>query len=133
MSALGIDYGTKRTGLAVEVAGIAMPVSGVATHLAVEEIGRIAKERGVTVFVIGRPDHADGTVSKETGLARAFANRLKKVYPSIPVVEQDERHSSAAAYFSLEEAGIGRKSAGRIDDMAASIILQDYLDSRKSK
>ena len=129
MAALGIDYGTKRTGLAIEVAGIAMPLGSVATHLAEAELKKIVPDRKIDLFVIGRPDHADGTVSKETGLARAFANRLKKVFPSVPIVEQDERHSSAAAYFSLAEAGISRKDAGRIDEMAASIILQDYLDS----
>lgn len=126
---LGIDYGTKRLGLAAEIAGIAVPVGDVASHDAIPELRKIVAERAITGFVIGLPNHADGRESRETRLMRKFAAVLRKEFPGFPVHEQDERFSSSAAYFSLEEAGVGRKDAGRVDAMAASIILQDYLDS----
>ena len=129
MALLGLDFGTKRIGLATEIAGIAMPVSDIATHTALDDLEKIVAERKITGFVIGLPNHADGRESKETRLMRKFSAKLKERFPNVPVHEQDERFSSSAAYFSLEEAGIGRKEAGRVDAMAASIILQDYLDS----
>lgn len=106
-----------------------MPVSDIPTSTAMEELGKIIAERKITGFVIGLPNHADGRESKETLLMRKFSKRLKDAFPGLPIHEQDERFSSSAAYFSLEEVGIGRKEAGRVDAMAASIILQDYLDS----
>lgn len=130
MPLLGIDYGTKRLGIAAEIAGIAVPVRDVPSHNAVDELRKLVAERGITGFVIGLPNHADGRESRETRLMRKFADVLRREFPGIPVHEQDERFSSSAAYFSLEEAGIGRKDAGKVDAMAASIILQDFLDSQ---
>jgi putative Holliday junction resolvase len=128
MPLLGIDFGTKTIGLAAEVAGIAMPVGSLSKKDAIEALKPIVAERKITGFVIGRPNHADNSVSKETLQMRSFKGELKKAFPDIPVSEEDERFSSASAYFSLEEAGISRKEAGRIDEMAATIILQNYLD-----
>ncbi len=129
MPLLGIDYGTRRIGIAAEVAGIAVPIGDLATEKAVAELENVVAERKITGFVIGLPNHADGRESKETRLMRKFAAILRNRFPGFPIHEQDERFSSSAAYFSLEEAGIGRKEAGRVDSMAAAIILQDYLNS----
>ncbi len=129
MPLLGIDYGTRRIGLAAEIAGIAVPIGDLETEKAPDVLERIVAERKITGFVIGLPNHADGRESKETRLMRRFSERLRERFPNLPLSEQDERFSSSAAYFSLEEAGIGRKEAGRVDSMAAAIILQDYLDS----
>jgi putative Holliday junction resolvase len=95
----------------------------------VDEIVKIVAERRITGIVIGLPNHADGSVSRETRQMRSFVGELKKrLDPAIPILEEDERYSSADAYFSLEQTGIRRKDAGRIDDMAAAIILQNHLD-----
>lgn len=104
MSLLGLDFGTKRIGLATEIAGIAMPISDIATNTALDELEKVVAERKITGFVIGLPNHADGRESKETRLMRKFSEKLKERFPKIPVHEQDERFSSSAAYFSLEEA-----------------------------
>lgn len=104
MPLLGLDFGTKRIGLATEIAGIAMPISDIATHTALDELEKIVSERKITGFVIGLPNHADGRESKETRLMRKFSQTLKSRFPNLPVHEQDERFSSSAAYFSLEEA-----------------------------
>lgn len=128
---LGIDFGTKRSGLAKELAGIAVPAGGFATGKMHEEIERIIKSgEKIDGIVIGLPNHADGRESKETELMRAFVARLKKLFPEISFFEQDERYSSHFAYQSLAEAGIDRRDGLRVDDMAASIILQDFLDSK---
>ncbi len=111
MPLLGIDYGTRRIGIAAEIAGIAVPIGDLATEKAVDEIENIVAERKITGFVVGLPNHADGRESKETRLMRKFAAVLRNRFPALPVHEQDERFSSSAAYFSLEEAGIGRKEA----------------------
>ncbi len=73
----------------------------------------------------------DGSVSRETLQMRSFAAELRKAFPSLPIHEEDERFSSETAYFSLEQAGVTRKDAGRVDEMAASIILQNYLERAK--
>ena len=108
-----------------------MPIGAIDKKGAIPALVEIVKTRDVTGFVIGRPDHVDGSISKETLQMRSFSAELKKAFPSLPIFEQDERFSSADAYSSLEQAGIGRKEAGRIDEMAAAIILQNYLDRKK--
>ena len=127
---LGIDFGTKRSGLAKSLAGIAIPVGSFPTGKISEEIAKLQKSDQIEGIVIGLPNHADGRISKETVLMREFTGRLAILFPNIPIHEQDERFSSHFAYQSFEEAGISRSRAPRVDDMAASIILQDYLDGR---
>lgn len=132
MTFIGIDYGTRKCGLAKDAGPLAVPVGIFATKTVVQTLVEMAKTTKIEGFVIGRPDHADGRISHETELMRTFATGLKKAFPEIPVYEQDERYSSNYAYQSLEEAGIPKKFAGNIDDMAATIILEDFLNSRKS-
>ena len=127
---LGIDFGTKRSGLAKSLAGIAVPVGGFPTGKLIEEIVRLARIESIEGIVIGLPNHADGKISKETILMRNFVRSIKKALPDIAIHEQDERFSSHFAYQSFEEAGIPRSRAPRVDDMAASIILQDWIDSK---
>ena len=127
---LGIDFGTKQCGLAKSLASIAVPVGGFPTNKITEEIVRIAQTETIEAIVIGLPNHADGKVSKETILMRNFVKSLQLVLPNVEIHEQDERFSSHFAYQSFEEAGVPRSRAPRVDDMAASIILQDYMDSR---
>lgn len=129
MSILAIDYGTKKIGLAIAVEGIAFPSGIIATKEAFSQLPKLVKERGVDTIVIGIANHMDGTVSEQASRTREFGKKLENILPkNITYIEWDERLSTFEARSSLGH--IGTKSVrDSIDDVAASIFLQSYLDS----
>lgn len=137
MRILGVDYGTKRIGLALsDPLGIfAQPLEALqVTDLpsAADEITRIAKERDVDTIVIGLPRNMDGTLGEKAQEALAFLDMLLERTHLI-VVPWDERLSTAFAERALRESNMSRKKRKkRVDMVAAQVILQGYLDSRKS-
>lgn len=130
MNYLAIDYGTKKIGLAHSSQGIAFPGGVIPTSEALSRIAKIIQEKQITDIVIGIPNHITGEESHLTRLVRIFELELKKHFPNLPIHEYDERLSSAEATLSLEEAGHKKRRHEHIDDMAASIVLQSFLDSR---
>lgn len=130
---LAIDYGTKRTGLAVTdpLRIIATGLTTVATaelwtflpdYFAREEVGRV---------VVGEPRHADGTPTKIMPEIVGLVRKLTKLFPDLEVVLHDEAFSSVAAREAILGSGVGRKKRrekGLVDKMAAVLILQDYLE-----
>lgn len=132
MRYLGLDLGTKRTGVAVgdDETGTALPVSVVDTpdepHL-FKAITTLLSEHGPDAIVIGLPLNMDGSEGKPAEAARAMADRIA-AHASLPVHVQDERLTSDAARRRLAETGSTR---GRRDDaIAAAIILEEFLGSR---
>lgn len=131
---LGIDVGEARIGLALsdELGMLAHPVETVHVkegnpHKRVAEV--IARE-GVETVVIGLPRNMSGTYGPAAEKAREFADRLQKFAP-VAVKFWDERLTTVAAQKQLHEAGRNiKKSRGVIDQMAAVLILQGYLDSQ---
>ena len=136
MSIIGIDYGRRRVGLALSDAGerIAVPLAVVdrrreADYLAV--IARLAAEHEVVRFVVGLPLRTDMQHSEMADEATAFAESLGE-RTGLPVEMWDERFSSACAERALLDANVSR--AGRkakLDKVAAQIILQSYLDTKR--
>jgi putative holliday junction resolvase len=135
MRSLGIDFGTKRVGLAISDPDgrLAFPRPAIerSTRDSLFEalVGLVAAE-GVGAVVVGLPLTMDGCESLTTRQARNFAESLARRV-SVPVHLVDERLSSAAAEEQLKEAGLcSRKSRKRLDSQAAVQILETWLASR---
>ena len=134
--ALGIDYGSTRIGLAVSD-----PSGTIATglktiknsHSAYDEIARIVAENDITVIVIGLPVPLKGGDSKKTQEVRRFRSELQNTV-NVPIVFQDERYTSKDAMdtmISMNTTRKQRRDKGRIDEMAAALILQYFLDENR--
>jgi putative Holliday junction resolvase len=133
--ALGVDIGTVRTGIAVEVLGIAQPLR-VLTEFDEDLVGAIAAmagEEGATEVVIGHPLRLDGTEGEAASRTREIAEALRAA-TQIPVVLWDERLTTVQAERSLVGAGVKRrKRRSVVDEVAATVMLQSYLDAGRGK
>ncbi len=133
MRILGIDYGSKKIGLAIsdETQTIAMPLKVIDSNEdAVDAINTIVKENDVKRIVIGLPITLSGTKGKRALETEEFIDKLKNVL-DIEIVEWDERLSTRFSERILNKANVkGRKNKKKvIDKIAATFILQGYLDS----
>jgi len=129
---LGFDFGVRRIGVAVGETStrIASPLGAIeleANEARFREIGKLVEEWRPAGFVVGRPRHADGSEHEVAKLAERFGRRLAARY-SVPVVFVDETLSSAAAESQLRGARTRAGRAADVDALAASIILQSFLD-----
>lgn len=130
---LGIDFGRSRIGVAVsdELGMLAHPVETItlARGDPAARIRKIAEEKNVDRVVIGLPRHMSGTLGASATEALAFANKLRSLL-SCEVVTWDERLTTVAANRALRDSGRKtRNSRGVVDQVAAQIILQGYLDA----
>lgn len=136
MRYLAIDYGTKRTGLAICDAGetIASPLAVLhGQKELLKKITQIVQAESVDAIVLGLPLNMTGSESSQTKLVLKFAERLKD-HISIPVHLQDERLSSFSAEEKLAPADFTRsKRRKRIDAVAAAEILEAFLEQKKSR
>ncbi|MCM1151426.1 MAG: Holliday junction resolvase RuvX [Alistipes senegalensis] len=133
---LAIDYGTKRTGIAVSdplrlIAGALATVETrqlekwLADYFAREEVGTI---------VVGKPAQMNGTPSETWRFIEPLALRLQRAWPDKEVVFYDERFTSVLAHRTILDSGLGkmaRRDKALVDKISATIILQSYMDSRK--
>ena len=131
--ALGIDYGTKRTGIAITDAMqiIASGLTTVATHSLDDFIADIVLKENIDCFVVGDPKNLDGTDTDSTGHVNGFVKRLQKLHPTTLVHQIDERFTSKIAKQSILASGIKKKereNKALVDKVSATIILQNYLD-----
>lgn len=131
---LSIDYGKKRTGIAVTDPLQIIP-NGLATVPTAELFDflkdYVSREQ-VERIVIGEPRQMNGEPSENMGRVRQFAARWKKAYPSIPIVFYDERFTSVLAHKAMIESGIGmkaRRNKALVDEISAIIILRDYMQT----
>ena len=132
---IGIDYGKKRTGLAVTDPGqmIASVLGMVESHLIYGYLEQYLAKEAVDGFVVGFPRQMNFQPSESAPLVQAFAKGLAKKFPGIPVHWVDERFTSKMALQSMIEAGSTRKQRadkGRIDAVSAAIILESYLQQQ---
>jgi putative Holliday junction resolvase len=133
MRILAIDHGTKRIGLAIsdETATIAQPLTFISAEPVAtlpSRIGEIATQRQVQEIVVGLPRNMNGTVGPAEEKAREFVAALRQVL-TVPVKTWDERLTSVQANRYLIEAGARReKRKEKVDQTAAAILLQSYLD-----
>jgi len=136
MRYLAIDYGMKRTGLALCDAGetIASPLAVVQGHKdLIQRIRRIVTSEGVEAVVLGLPLNMDGTEGPQAKLVQSFGRELGRQL-GIPVHFQDERLSSFEAEQRLLEMDLSRaKKKERLDALAAADILQTFLDQKAGR
>ncbi|MDE5691477.1 MAG: Holliday junction resolvase RuvX [Alistipes sp.] len=133
---LAIDYGTKRTGIAVSD-----PLRLIAGGLATVETRQLEKwladyfaREDVGTIVLGKPARMDGTPSETWRFIEPLAARLRQAWPGKEVVFCDERFTSVLAHRAMLESGIGkmaRRDKALVDKISATIILQSYMDSCK--
>ena len=132
---LGLDFGERRIGLALSdpLGIIAKPLTIIDRKKTADHISRISEivsERKITSIVVGLPLTLKGGYSKQTEIVLAFIDRLK-LDLQIPVVAVDERLSSVAAEKALQAQDVKTgHNKGRVDETAAAIFLQEYLDSQ---
>ncbi|CAH8708602.1 Holliday junction resolvase RuvX [Paenibacillus thiaminolyticus] len=133
MKILGLDYGDRKIGVAVSDA-FGWTAQGLEVIVRrkpdddLRRIGEIIKEHGVEEIVIGLPKNMNGTIGPRGEISRSYAEVLKQSF-GLPVHLWDERLSTVSAERTLLEADVSRKKRRQvIDKMAATIILQTYLD-----
>ncbi len=130
---LGLDVGGKRIGVAVSDEGqiLASPWGMVEQgRNAIEDIGRIAREAGAVAIVAGLPTGLSGREGAQAADTRRFADSVSEAL-DLPLSYWDERLTSSQAERMLVDAGMRRKERrNQIDALAASLMLQTYLDSR---
>ncbi len=130
---MGIDYGIKRTGLAVTdpLQIIPRPLATVETPKLMAYIKQFCAEEEVEAFVIGEPTHKDGNDTYLTPIIRTFAEDIQKLFPDCTVTLWDERYTSIAAKQAIIASGAKKKERqdkGLVDRIAAVIILQEYME-----
>jgi len=135
---MGIDYGDRFIGVAVSDE-LFLTAQGLTTlrnsgdHRVLNDIAELARQYGVTEVVVGLPKNMNGTIGPRGQLAEAFADSLRETL-SLPVVLWDERLTTMSAQRTLIEADVSRKKRKAvIDQMAAALILQNYMDSKSTK
>ena len=133
MRILSIDYGKKRTGLAVTdpLQIIANGLATVSTSELFDYLKRYTSQEQVERIVIGRPTQPNGHPSENLVRVEQFVNRWRKAMPEIPIEYYDERFTSVLAHQAILDSGIGKKARrenkGLVDEISATIILQDWM------
>lgn len=130
---LGIDYGDKRIGLAIsdETETFASPYRTLsADQKLLPELQQISERERIGGIVLGLPKNMDGTLGPAAAKAQAFGKKLAVALPSAKIVFWDERLTTIEAQRALHAAGKNVKQSKKIiDQVAAQILLQSYLDS----
>ena len=133
---VGIDFGTKRTGLAYTDPNkiIATGLKNLPTNLVISYIQDYFKSEEVDAFIIGKPIQKDGSPSELENKIKNFILELKKCFPNKKIERYDERYTSKMAERVIINLGIKKKkrtNKGLVDQISATIILQSYLDRKK--
>jgi putative Holliday junction resolvase len=129
---LSIDFGSKRTGLAVTdpLQMIATGLAGIHTKDLEQFLKDYFAREEVERVIIGHPTNWDDSDTHATPLVQAFINRFVKVFPAMPIEKVDERYTSRMAVQSMVESGMKkrkRQDKKMVDEIAATIMLQEYL------
>lgn len=135
---LAIDYGTKRTGIAVTdpLKIIATGLTTVPTHTLLSFLSDYFSREEVEYVIVGLPKQMNNKPSESMKYIEPFVKKLKSNYPLLPVEYYDERFTSMIAQRSMIEGGLKKKdrqNKALIDEISATIILQDYMDSASYK
>jgi putative Holliday junction resolvase len=132
---LSIDYGRKRTGLAVTdpLRIIASGLATVSTSELFDWLQSYVARETVELIVIGEPRQLDGSPSENLARVQQFVNRWRKTVPSIPIEYYDERFTSTLAHRAMLDGGLRKKerqNKALVDEISATILLEDYMRSR---
>ena len=133
---LAIDYGRKRTGIAVSdpLQIIASGLTTVPTHQLMDFLLNYIKQEQVECIIIGHPKQLNNEDSENMKNIVPFINRLKKILPDMPVQLVDERFTSVLAHQTMLAGELKKKdrqNKALVDEISATIILQSYLESRR--
>ena len=133
---LSIDYGKKRTGLAVTdpLQIIAGGLATVSTSELFDWLKAYMAKESVERIIIGEPRQPNGQPSENLQRVQQFVNRWRKAMPDVPIEYFDERFTSVLAHQAMIDGGLKKKARqdkGLVDEISATIILEDYLRSRK--
>ena len=133
---LSIDYGKKRTGLAVTdpLQIIAGGLATVATSELFDYLQAHISREQVEMIVIGEPRQPNGEPSENLARVQQFVNRWRKAVPQVPIQFYDERFTSVLAHQAMLDGGLkkkARQNKGLVDEISATIILEDYMRSKK--
>ena len=133
---VSIDYGKKRTGLAVTdpLQLIAGGLATVSTSTLFEYLSDYVQKEPVERIVIGEPRQPNGQPSENLARVQQFVNRWRKAMPQIPIEYFVERFTSVLAHQAMLEGGLktkARQDKALVDEISATIILQDYMRSKK--
>ena len=131
---MAIDYGKKRTGLAVTdpVRIIATALATVETPQLLSYLKEYCTRETVDIFVVGDAKRMDGTPSESAALIEPFVAKLHETFPDKEIARVDERFTSKIAFQSIIDSGTkkkDRRDKGRIDRVAATLILQTYMNT----
>lgn len=133
---VSIDYGKKRTGLAVTdpLQLIASGLATVSTSELFEYLTQYVAKESVERIVVGEPRQPNGQPSENLARVQQFVNRWRKAMPQIPIEYYDERFTSVLAHQAMLLGGLKKKARqdkALVDEISATIILEDYMRSRK--
>lgn len=136
MRILAIDYGKKRTGLAVTdpLQLIAGGLATVSTSELFDFLRSYMEREKVERIVIGEPRQPNGEPSENLARVRQFVNQWRKAVPDVPIEFYDERFTSVLAHRAMLDAGLKKKARqdkALVDEISATIILQNYMESRR--
>ena len=132
---LAIDYGLKRTGLAVTdpLQIIASGLMTIESQKLIPFLKEYFNKEEVELVIIGEPKNWDESDTHATPLVQAIVKRIKKEFPSMPLQMVDERYTSKMAKQSMLDMGLkkkARRNKALVDEIAATIMLQEYLQSK---
>ena len=133
---LSIDYGKKRTGIAVTdpLQIIAGGLATVSTSELFDWLKAYLAKESVERIVIGEPRQPNGQPSENLQRVQQFVNRWRKAVPDVPIEFFDERFTSVLAHQAMLDGGLkkkARQNKGLVDEISATIILEDYMRSKK--
>ncbi len=129
---LALDYGTKRTGIAVtdDMQIIASGLTTVLTKELFPFLIRYFLEEKVELVVLGEPKQMNNTASESEAYIQQFIKKFKQKFPKMPLIREDERFTSKMALKTMIDSGLSkgrRKNKALLDEISATIILQSYL------
>lgn len=133
---LALDYGKRRTGIAVtdDLQIIASGLTTVETDKLIPFLKDYFTKNSVEKVIVGEPLQMDGTASESSIMINKFLTKFVEVFPEMPLDRVDERYTSKMAVQTMIDSGLKKKkrqNKGLIDEIAATIILQDYLNYKK--
>ena len=132
---LSIDYGIKRTGIAItdEMQIIASGLTTVPSETLITFLKDYFSKEKVEKVIIGEPKQMDGTPSESAEIIEKFIKTFKLTFPEMPLARVDERFTSKMAFQTMIDSGLNKKqrqNKALIDEIAATIMLQDYMNRK---
>lgn len=133
---LSIDYGQKRTGIAVtdEMQIIASGLTTIPSATAIAFLKDYFAKEKVEAVLIGEPKQMNGQPSESASIIKGFVTHFSNHFPDMKVIRMDERFTSKMAFKTMIDSGLSKKkrqNKGLIDEISATIMLQDYLSQKR--